>query len=129
MRELAAICPLSAIADITPTCSISASGQLGSSMFVRDMKLNVRLIQGRESGCLHDRPPAIVVGSDLASKVGRHEAANIQRLIGQPGLDSRCASSGHFTNVLGPGLRQLPFLQSLSRQLRCQRACHVAIHD
>ena len=48
--------------------------------------LRVRLIQGRESGCLHDRPPAICVGLDLAGKVGRREAADIHRLIGKTGL-------------------------------------------
>jgi hypothetical protein len=50
------------------------------------MNLNVRLIQGRESGCLHDRPPAICVGLDLTGKVGRREAADIHRLIGKTGL-------------------------------------------
>src|SRR4051794_28601617 len=48
--------------------------------------LRVRLFHGRESGCLHDRPPAICVGLDLTSKVGRREAADIQRLIGKTGL-------------------------------------------
>ena len=43
------------------------------------------LIQGVNPEA-HDRPPAIRVGLDLTSKVGRRETADIHRLIGKTGL-------------------------------------------